>query len=97
MHIADALIPNKWTKLSDYTEVDADGIYYIFNTSVDDDVYFIEGDTTPTSTTVGIIVNPGNYVKYKKGSQANLYMRNGIISVAGAPDKQSKITINKVG
>lgn len=97
MHIADVLIPNKWTKLSDYIEVDAGSTYHIFNTSVDDDIFFIEGDVTPLSSTVGIIVNPGNYVKYKQGSQLNLYIRNGIISVTGAPDKQSKITINKVG
>lgn len=96
MHVEDIVIPNRWTKLSDYIEVD-DGTFVIFNVAHDDDIFFIEGDEEPDADTIGIKVVPGGYVKYKKGVQENLYMRNGMLSVTGAPDQLSKVTINKVG
>lgn len=96
MHIADIKIPNRWAKLSDYIEVD-DGTFVIFNIAHDNDIFLIEGDETPDAGTTGIKVAPDGYAKYKKGEQENLYIKNGILSVTGAPDKLSKVTINKVG
>ena len=100
MHIADVKIPSTWTALSTLTTVDDTSTYQIVNNSPDD-LYFVEGDTTPTEAIIGVIVAPGNYVMYKKGSQANLYIKNGYAPVvSGGVDTQNKIsniTINKVG
>lgn len=101
MHIADVKIPSTWVTLASLiTTVEEESEYVIVNSSPDL-IYVVEGDTEPDDIIIGIPVNPGNYVSYKKGAQANLYIRNGYTPVmVGGVDSQNKlsnITINKVG
>ena len=100
MHIADVKISNTWAALSTLVNIEEDAEYTIMNSSPDD-LYFVEGDTTPAAGVIGSLVLPGNFVKYKKGSQANLYIKNGYpVSTSGDMIKKqiaSNISINKVG
>lgn len=101
MHIADVKIPSSWTSLADLiTTVDPASEYLLINSSPDL-MYAVEGDTTPADDVIGVPVLPNNYIQYKKGSQANLYIRNAFTPViSGGVDTQNKLsnlTINKVG
>lgn len=100
MHIADVKITSTWTPLSKFTVVEGEAQYIIINNS-QDDIYAVEGDDLPDSTVVGAIIVPGNYIVYKKGVQAELYMKSSAIPVISdgteTQSKVSNITINKVG
>lgn len=100
MHIADVKLPSTWTTLESLiSTVESDATYVIVNSSPDD-IYAIEGNEAPEDI-IGIPVASGNYVTYKKGSQANLYLRNAYSPVMASgidtQNKLSNITINKVG
>lgn len=101
MHIADVKIPSEWVTFESLvTTVDTSSEYIIVNSSPDL-IYAVEGDAAPLETVIGVPVNPGNYINYKKGSQANLYLRNGYTPVKKdgviVQGKLSNVTINKVG
>lgn len=100
MHIADVKIPSTWTPLSKYVEVDAISQYVVINSS-QDDLYAVEGDEVPANNVTGAIIVPGNYLVYKKGVQAELYIRNAYTPVltdgVDTQNKLSNVTINKVG
>lgn len=101
MHIADVKLPSEWTTLASLiTTVEDDAQYMIMNSSPDL-IYAVEGDTTPVDAIIGVPILPNNYILYQKGSQTNLYLRNGYTPVmASGVDTQHKIsniTINKVG
>lgn len=101
MHIADVKVPSTWTTLASLiTTVDADAEYVIINSSPDL-IYAVEGNATPDDDIIGVPVQPNFYISYKKGSQANLYLRNGYTSVVtsgvATQNKISNVTINKVG
>lgn len=100
MHIADVKLPSNWTTLESLiSDVESDATYVIINSSPDD-IYAIEGDTAPENT-IGVPIVSGNYLMYKKGSQAHLYLRNGYSPVMASgidtQNKLSNVTINKVG
>lgn len=100
MHVADVKVPNEWTTLASLiTTVDADTTYVLVNSSPDT-LYAVEGDTTPSEAVIGVILIPEDYIVYKKGTQANLYLRNGATPVVMNGVEQIKIsnlTVNKVG
>lgn len=101
MHVADVTITNDWTTLTSLiTTVEADAEYVIINNSPIP-IYAVEGDAEPTNDIVGAVVPPTCFVSYKKGSQAELYLRNSSPSLerAGveADEKETTLTINKVG
>lgn len=100
MHIADVKIPSEWTPLSNFTEVEADAEYVLINSSPDL-MFAVEGDEPPMDDVIGVPVMSYNYITYKKGAQANLYIRNAYTPVySDGVDTQNKIsnlTINKVG
>lgn len=101
MHIADVKIPSTWTTLASLiTTVESDATYVIMNSSPDV-MYAVEGDTEPADTVIGVPVLPNNFLNYKKGTQANLYLKNGYTPVTTSgvdtQNKLSNITINKVG
>lgn len=101
MHIADTKIPSSWVTLASLiTTVEDDAEYVIVNSSPDL-IYAVEGDTAPDAEIIGVPVPSNFYISYKKGSQSNLYLRNGYTPViSGGVDTQNKIsniTINKVG
>ena len=100
MHIADVKITGEWTPISRFTAIDGSAQYVIINSS-QDDIYAVEGDVIPAGNVVGAIIVPGNYIVYKKGVQADLYVRSAAAPVlsSGIDErvKVSNITINKVG
>lgn len=102
MHIADVKLPSTWTTLASFVTsgIEEDAQYVIVNSSPDD-IYAVEGDAEPSDEIIGVPVAPNNYIIYQKGTQANLYLRNGYSPVvaSGVPtqNKLSNITINKVG
>lgn len=96
MHIQDVKLTHNWTSLATYTEVEDGATYQIVNSSPDI-IYAVEGDGLPEQGVIGVLVQPGNYVMYQKGEQANLYLKNGFTPVEGGLQKLSNITINKVG
>lgn len=101
MHIADVKVPNEWVTLSSLIgEVEDEATYTLINTSPDI-VYAVEGDAIPDSTITGAPIQPSSYGIYSKGSQAELYLRNGYTPVAvsgvGSYIKESNVSVNKVG
>lgn len=99
MFITELDIPSDWTDAAAKLFNDTD-TYTIVNTSPDI-IYALEGDSVPASKLRGIPVAPGNYIKYQKGENANLYLRNGYSPVKAdgvdTQPKTSRVVINKVG
>lgn len=100
MHIKDTKLPSTWTVFSTLIdEVEANAEYIITNSSPDI-IYAIESTGNPNATYIGIPVNPGNFIDYKKGTQ-DLYLRNAYTPVTSGgvikENKLSNITISKVG
>lgn len=100
MHIADVKLPSNWTTLESLISTVEDEATYIIVNSSPDDIYAVEGDTVPENI-IGIPVASGNYLTYKKGAQAHLYLKNAYSPVMSSgvdtQNKLSNITINKVG
>lgn len=100
MHIKDVKLPSTWIAFSTLIdEVEADTEYIITNSSPDT-IYAIESTGTPKAAYIGIPVNSGNFIDYKKGTQ-DLYLRNAYTPVTSGgvatENKVSNITISKVG
>lgn len=102
MHIADVKATNEWQTLEDLLgeSLEETATYILMNTSPDV-VYAVEGDTLPGEAVTGAPINPSSYGIYKKGEQANLYIRNGATPVAvsgiASYTKESNISVSKVG
>ena len=98
MHIADVKITNEWVTLSSFTTIGANDVFYLINSSPDM-LYAVEADATPANDVVGVPFQPGDYLEYQKGAQAELYIRNGYRNIGSEPSpvKISNLTINKVG
>jgi len=100
MHIKDTKLPSTWTAFSTLVdEVEANAEYIITNSSPDT-IYALESTGDPDKTYIGVPVNPGNFIDYKKGTQ-DLYLRNAYTPVTSGgvatENKVSNITISKVG
>lgn len=77
MHIADVTITNKWTKFTDIIKkpIQEDVTYTVVNSSPNR-LYAVESTGKPADETVGVFVEEGRTIIYKKGTQ-DLYLKNG--------------------
>jgi hypothetical protein len=99
MFIAELDVTTAWANtVTNY--LNGDDTFTIVNSSPGI-IYAVEGDTAPSADVIGVPVQPGNYILYKKGSNAYLYLKNGYSPVVtqgvNTQSKTSRIIINKVG